>query len=256
MLDGFFDRQYVPQWVADVTAGRTPDPRATEWFRLVDTGYRRADGVVCLVGRTRRILAEAYPATPTVLLWHSTEPDPALTYDPAAREGIYYVGNLYGYYQPDVLIEALGQLPGQNLYLVGGNEEADVARVRAGAERAGLTERVHFLGHVAPTQLAEFYRRARVVVSLFAGQKLAEYLSRGLPIVAPDLPIFPEVLRDGQTCLLFAPGDAGSLASALRRVIEDPGLACRLAANALAEARRHTRPERARRLIEFLEGLV
>jgi glycosyltransferase involved in cell wall biosynthesis len=256
MLDGFFDRQYVPQWVREAVAGRSPDPRATEWFRLVDACYRRADGVVSLLGSTARVLRQSYPATPFVEIWHGTAPDPAPSYDPTTRQGVYYVGNLYDYYQPDTLIEAMRLLPGHELFLVGGNDESDVARVRACAERAGVADRVGFLGHVAPTQLSDFYRRCRVVVSLFAGQKIAEYLSRGLPIVAPSLPIVPDILRDGETCLLFAPGDPASLASALRRILSDGGLAQRLAAGALAEAQKHTQPDRARRLIQFIEGLL
>jgi len=72
MLDGFFDRQHVPQWVREAVAGRPPNPRTTEWFRLVDACYRRADGVVSLLGSTCRVLRQSYPPTPCVEIWHGT----------------------------------------------------------------------------------------------------------------------------------------------------------------------------------------
>jgi len=252
MLDGFYDREYVPQWVADVSSGRTPDPRATEWFRLVDACYRGADGAVSLLGSTREALREHYPATPAIQAWHGTNPEKTAGYEPEARQGIYYIGNLYEYYRAETLVEAMRLLPGQELFIVGGNDARDVARTKRCAAQAGVASRVHFLGHVAPTQVREFYRHCRVVVTLFSGQKVAEYLSRGLPIVAPDLPIIGEILRDGQTCLLFRTGSPESLAAALRRALEDSELARTLARGAYEESLKHTWPQRAGRIVEFV----
>ncbi|MFP4058218.1 MAG: glycosyltransferase family 4 protein [Candidatus Brocadiia bacterium] len=256
MLDGFFDREYVPQWVAEVSAGREPDPRSTQWFSLVDSCYRRADGVVSLLGSTYRILRQRYESTPVIAAWHGTDPDPQPAYEPEGRRGVYYIGNLYDYYQPETLVEAMRHVPGHELMIVGGNDPHDVARTRRATEQAGVADRVRFLGHVAPTRVREFYRRCRVVVTLFAGQKVAEYLSRGLPVVAPDLPIIPEILRDGETCALFAPGSSRSLAEALRRVLEEPQEARRLARGAYQESLRHTWPQRARQITEFVSGCM
>jgi glycosyltransferase involved in cell wall biosynthesis len=58
--------------------------------------------------------------------------------------------------------------------------------------------------------------------------KLTEYGAAGLPAVAPDLPPVREIFRDGETGLLFSPGNAHSLSDALARLAGDPGLRNRL----------------------------
>jgi glycosyltransferase involved in cell wall biosynthesis len=58
--------------------------------------------------------------------------------------------------------------------------------------------------------------------------KLFEYMAAGLPIVAPRMSNIQEVLQDGETGLLYTPEDPKALASALRRMAEDPELRERL----------------------------
>ncbi len=254
MRDGFFERQSLYQWIDDVVAGRESDPRQTADFHLHDSCYRRADGVICLLKSTEDALARRYPDTPTVHAWHGTECDPHADYDPERRHGVYYIGNLYDSYKPETLIEAMQSLENHELFIVGGNDPDDVARARECAERAGVDDRVHFLGYVPPPQVREHYRRCRVVVTLLAGQKIAEYLSCGLPMVAPDLPTVEETLRDEETALLFQLGDTRSLADALRRILEKPDLARRLAQNAHAEAEQYAWPRRAERIIGLINS--
>ena len=50
----------------------------------------------------------------------------------------------------------------------------------------------------------------------------------GLPVAALETHGVPSVVRDGETGLLTAPGDAGGYAAALRRLIEEPDLRQRL----------------------------
>jgi len=254
--DGFFDWRDIPAWVEGLAAGHPPDPHATKHFGAFRHCYRRANGIVCLLRSTVDVVRQAYPATPALWAWHGTSPAAGAAYDPEARHGIYYVGSLYDFYRPESLVEALALLPGHELFVVGGTDESDVARTRAGAERAGVAGRVHFVGHVAPARLPAFYARCRVAVTLFAGQKIADYLSHGLPIVAPDLPSVREVLEDGHTAVFFERGSAQSLAAALRRVLDDRELACRLARAAAAAASDHAWPLRARRILRFIESAM
>jgi glycosyltransferase involved in cell wall biosynthesis len=53
-------------------------------------------------------------------------------------------------------------------------------------------------------------------------------------VVASDLPSTAEVVRDGETALLYPPGDVGALAAALRRLRDDAALRERLGAAAQA----------------------
>jgi glycosyltransferase involved in cell wall biosynthesis len=51
---------------------------------------------------------------------------------------------------------------------------------------------------------------------------LMEALASGLPVIASRLSGIPELVRDGETGVLATPGDAGDLARAFERVLEDP----------------------------------
>ncbi len=59
---------------------------------------------------------------------------------------------------------------------------------------------------------------------------LVEALALGTPVVSTDVGSVGDVVEDGVTGLLVPPGDAAALAAALERVLDEPGLAERLAA--------------------------
>jgi glycosyltransferase involved in cell wall biosynthesis len=52
----------------------------------------------------------------------------------------------------------------------------------------------------------------------------------GLPVVSTDVGGIPSLLRDGEEALLVPEGDAEAMAGAVRRLLEEPGLAGRLSA--------------------------
>jgi glycosyltransferase involved in cell wall biosynthesis len=95
-----------------------------------------------------------------------------------------------------------------------------------------LRERVRFAG---PTDGSEAQRlaRAHVVVAASAGvspapQLLLRALGGGAVPVASRLPVYEEVLEDGERGLLFEPRDATTLASQLERLVVDDALRRRL----------------------------
>jgi glycosyltransferase involved in cell wall biosynthesis len=64
------------------------------------------------------------------------------------------------------------------------------------------------------------------------GLTVPEAGSYGLPVVAARSGAFPELVEEGRTGLLFAPGDVGQLADALERLIGDASLRRQLGAAA------------------------
>ena len=85
--------------------------------------------------------------------------------------------------------------------------------------------------------------------------KLFEYMAMGRGIVASSLDQIAEVLEDGHTALLVPPGDAGSLAAALARLVDDPALRATLGAQARTAAlARYTWREHVRRMVEALRN--
>ncbi len=154
-----------------------------------------------------------------------------------------------------VAFRALAQLaraggPRPVLAVVGGHSFQDFAPYRDAAlaelPSLGLTAGVDVVevGTVSDAQLAGWYAAADVLCypSLVEGFGLVtiEAMSQGLPVVASDIEVFGEYLTDGGNALLPAAGDADALAVALRRVLEEPGLADRLRAAGEETAQTYT----------------
>ncbi|MBK8541842.1 MAG: glycosyltransferase [Ardenticatenia bacterium] len=71
--------------------------------------------------------------------------------------------------------------------------------------------------------------------------KLLELLAAGLPVVASAVGQNAEVIVDGQSGLLVAPGDAAAFAAAVSDLLDDADLRARLAAGAQARVREQFR---------------
>ena len=138
---------------------------------------------------------------------------------PAGELLIGYVGRLAVEKRLDLLAE-VATLPGLRLVIVGsGPAEA--------AARRALSSAV-FLGQRCGEELATIYASLDVFVHGGAhdtfGQTLQEAAASGLPVVAPASGGPLDLVRDGVTGFLVAPGDAGALAAAVARLAADPAL--------------------------------
>jgi phosphatidylinositol alpha 1,6-mannosyltransferase len=130
-----------------------------------------------------------------------------------------YVGRLAVEKRLDLLAR-VATLPGLRLVIVGsGPAEA--------AARRALPSAV-FLGQRCGEQLATIYASLDVFVHSGPhdtfGQTLQEAAASGLPVVAPASGGPLDLVRDGVTGFLVAPGDAGALATAVARLAADPAL--------------------------------
>ena len=86
--------------------------------------------------------------------------------------------------------------------------------------------------------------------------KLFEYMAMGRGIAASAIGQITEILQDERTALLVPPADAGRLAHALERLVDDPALRVRLGAAARVEAElRHSWGAHVSRLIERIGTL-
>jgi glycosyltransferase involved in cell wall biosynthesis len=109
------------------------------------------------------------------------------------------------------------------------------ASLRAQVAALGLADRVRFHGTQSEDEVARMLAAADVFVlaSVVASNgrmdgipvALMEALASGLPVIASRLSGIPELVRDGETGLLAAPGDAADLARAFQRLLEDPDAA-------------------------------
>lgn len=153
------------------------------------------------------------------------------------RRLVLSVGRMTHYKGFDRLIEAAARLPADVQVVVAG-AGALLARHRAEVRRRGLADRIVFAGALdaralrAHLAVAEVFCLASTSRAEAYGVALVEAMAMGRPVVATDLAGsgVPWVNRDGVTGLNVPPGDAGALAAALTRLLDDAALAQRLGA--------------------------
>ena len=89
----------------------------------------------------------------------------------------------------------------------------------------GLGESCHFQG--ADSNVAEWLRALDIFVlpslSEALSNSLLESMACGCCAIASDTGGNPELIRDGETGLLFPAGDSLALAARLERVLDHPG---------------------------------
>ncbi len=111
------------------------------------------------------------------------------------------------------------------------------------ATSLGLRQ-VQFIGPVSPEKMAALYDEADIyVMSPNADNmplSLLECFAAGLPIVSSDAGGVSNLVEDQRTGLLFPPSDHQAMAACALRLLEEPGLAARLARNARAECEKYT----------------
>jgi len=143
-----------------------------------------------------------------------------------------------------VAIDAAGRLAGagrrfQMLFIGGGARES---RIRQAIAAAGLASRITVLGFVPDLPAA----MAALDLALYPAiesdgmsRVLFEYLATGKPVVASRVGVVPEVLEHGKTALLVPADDAGALAEAIDRLLDDAALGAKLGAagSELAQSR-------------------
>jgi PEP-CTERM/exosortase A-associated glycosyltransferase len=162
-------------------------------------------------------------------------PDPALR----ARLGLGagpvlgFLGSFYAYEGLALLIEALPAVlewhAGVRVLLVGGGPQAQVLERQVHA--AGLAGKVLLVGRVPHDEVQGWYDLVDVFVyprlsmrltELVTPLKPLEALAQGRVVVASDVGGHRELIRHGETGVLFPAGDAQALARALLDVLDAP----------------------------------
>jgi glycosyltransferase involved in cell wall biosynthesis len=110
------------------------------------------------------------------------------------------------------------------------------------ARELGLSEFVHFVGQVGAGELAWLYSNAAAYVTLSRfegfGMTVLEAMGAGVPVVCSNASALPEVA--GDAALLVPPTRPEAAASALARLLREPGLRAELVSRGLERGRRFT----------------
>ena len=146
-------------------------------------------------------------------------------------EVVGFIGSFYAYEGLDLLLAAFPQMlqrrPGLRLLLVGGGPQE--ARLRAQAEALGVADKVVMPGRVPHGEVNRYYdlidvlaypRHAMRLTELVTPLKPLEAMAQGRIFVASDVGGHRELIRDGETGVLFPAGNAAALADAIGGLFE------------------------------------
>ncbi len=222
--------------------------------RALETyAFRRADHVTCICeGLRQDIVRRGIPESKiTVIpnavdLEHFSEagtPDPALlkSLGLAGRKVLGFIGSFSAYAGLSLLLDALPLVlkrmqkpehksrPEVGLLLVGGGHEE--ARLRGKAASMGLYNDGVFAGRVPHSEVGKYYDLVDALVyprlpmrltDLVTPLKPLEAMAQRRLVIASDVGGHKELVKDGETGVLFKAGDAGALADAIVKLLTEP----------------------------------
>jgi glycosyltransferase involved in cell wall biosynthesis len=136
----------------------------------------------------------------------------------------------------DLAIRLLPDEPSWHLALAG--QGADEARLKLLADELKVSDRLHLLGEIPPSRMADFLACLDVFVfptqAETFGLAAVEAANAGVPSVVTDLPVLREVLSyEGRPTALFVDAsDHAKLSAAVSRLLTDQHLSDELRQNA------------------------
>jgi teichuronic acid biosynthesis glycosyltransferase TuaC len=196
--------------------------------RMVCWAASRADAVITVSGALKHALLALGVAEDKLTvarngvdldLFHPAE-DSTRRLDPAAPV-LLSVGNLLENKGHHLIIQALQDLTGATLQVVGEGEKEE--KLRALAQRLGVAERVQFLGALPQSRLKHHYAAADVLV--LASERegwpnvLLESMACGTPVVATRAGGTPEIVTAPESGLLASERSAAAIGDAISRLL-------------------------------------
>jgi PEP-CTERM/exosortase A-associated glycosyltransferase len=232
--------------------------RALETYAL-----KRADAVITICeGLRRDMLARGIPASKITVVPNAVDAesfDPAMPSASNVRQRaaledavvLGFVGSFYAYEGLALLLQALPALLRQNpmvrLLLVGGGpQDSELQRLAA---ELGVAQFVTFAGRVPHDEVQHYYDAIDILVyprlsmrltDLVTPLKPLEAMAQRRLVLASDVGGHRELMRDGETAVLFKSGDVTDLVNRALALIDDRGRWPKIR----EAARRFVEPER------------
>lgn len=215
--------------------------------RALETwAVKQADGVTCICEGLRGDLIErGVPADKITIIPNAVdienfEPIGERDSELAAELGlgdkptVGFIGSFYAYEGLDLLVDTiplvLDSLPDLQVLMVGGGPVEK--QVREQVRRLSISDRVHFTGRVPHDQVSRYYslidvslypRHASRITNLVTPLKPLEAMAQKSLFMASDVGGHKELIRDGETGVLFRADDVDDLAAKLQDMFANRG---------------------------------
>lgn len=201
--------------------------------------------VICVSARVRELLVESgLPVQHACIIHGGTDIERFQAVSQrdyrSGRLKLVYAGQLVEHKGVHTAIEAMAMLVNKQktnqltLTLVGSGHPGYEAFLRDLVESQGLHDFVKFHGPVSKDTMPATLQQFDVLIfpSIYEeplARMTQEAMAAGLVVIGTTTGGTKEILRDGETGLTFAPGDADGLAMQVTRLLTDPDLCYRLA---------------------------
>ena len=208
--------------------------------------FRQADAIITVTEAQRALLEEAGVAAERITVCHNAidpqEFHPARNSAKSLRHTlglpaitVGFVGTMNRWQGvqgfADVIQRVVAQRGDVGFLFVGDGEHR--GPLQAELKRRGVEHAAIFVGRQSHAAIPEFLAAMDIGVLLDSNaygspMKVFEYWAMSQAVVAPTVPPVLEIVRDGETGLLIAPGDTEAMARQILRLAADPQLRARL----------------------------
>jgi glycosyltransferase involved in cell wall biosynthesis len=240
--------------------------------------FRETDRVIVVSRRLQEFVASCgVPASRIHVLPNAVDPSRFVSADDGkairvryhlhGKRVIGFVGSLKPWHGTETLLEAFRALyataPNTHLLIVGDGPKRE--GLEQYARSNGLNGAVTFTGNVPYDDIPHYIATMDITVApyipnenfYYSPIKIFEYMVMGKPVVAGRIGQVEELIADGETGVLFEPGNVGQLTAALARLTDDVQLCRHLGEKASAWVQKErTWDNNAREVIAIAQELI
>lgn len=234
-----------------------------------------ADAIICPSNVTRDYIASfGLDRKRVTVIPNGVSPSDFLPTPLPARDGrepvLLYIGTLADWQGLDIVIKALPKILNVQpvkLRIVGRGRSRQRKMLAKQIRKLGLEDHVIVQPAVPHHEIPELIAKADICIAPLALNdrnvtqgacpiKVLEYMAAGRPLLASNMPIVRELVRDDVDGLLFSPNDPEDLARQANLLLRDMELSQRLAESAAAHVReKFTWHESQKKLLKVYERL-
>jgi glycosyltransferase involved in cell wall biosynthesis len=247
------------------------DPRRLETvLEGIEGGLCR--GIVAITEALKALLVQYCPRLEPYILVAPDAVEPARfdSIPPASGNlALGYVGSLYPGKGMEIIAPLAEEIPEFDIHVYGGHAR-QVARWRRHCRHL---RNLHFHGYVKPSNVPACFSKFTIgllpnqpkvlmangsdIGSYTSPMKLFEYMAAGKLVVASDIPVLREVIRDQENGVLVDHREPRAWATAIRRLAQDDDLREKLIRRARDEAvREYSYSVRFKRILRHVESVT
>ena len=235
-----------------------------------------SDAIICPSNVTREYIASlGLDRTRVTVIPNGVSPSDFAASPVPARKGriptLLYIGTLADWQGLEVVIKALPKILQEEavrLQIVGRGRSRQRKFLVKQIRKLGVEESVSIQPAVPHHEIPALIAEADICIAPLGLNdrnvtqgacpiKILEYMASGRPLIASNMPIVRELVREDRDALLFSPSDPDDLARQVRALLNDFELSQRLAASASERAlTKFTWHEAQKKLLKVYDKLL